>query len=130
MAFADGLTEDEADELDALQEELSPFIAGGGFVLNDDALVRARNDDALVRSRIFDAVDAEVPSAEQLHDPDYLMSPGSASSRYLRRLVYLVAEDQLDVPDRWVRPLQRYAELRQQADRLTVAVFTRPLEGE
>ena len=130
VAFADGLTEDETDELDALQEELRPFIAGGGIVLNDAALARARNDDALVRSRILDAGDAEVPSAEQLRDPDYLMSPGTASSRYLRRLVYLVAEDQLEVPDRWARPLQRYAELRQQADRLTVAVFTRPLEGE
>ena len=58
-----------------------------GIVLNDDALARARNDDALVRSRILDAGDAEVPSAEQLRDPDYLMSPGTAASIRLLNLV-------------------------------------------
>ena len=121
VAFADGLGPGEAEDLEALREELAPFITGGGLVLSDAARERGRN---------FDDFDAVPPSAEQLRDPEYLFSPGSASSRYLRRLVYLVAEDQLDVPARWEAPLERYAALQQQADRLTVGVFTEPLEGE
>jgi hypothetical protein len=34
------------------------------------------------------------------------------------------------VPDEWADRLDRYADLQQQADRLTIGVFTAPLEED
>jgi hypothetical protein len=41
--------------------------------------------------------------------------------------VYLVEDDRLAVAEPWSTKLERYADLQQQADRLTVAVFVEPL---
>ena len=119
VAFVDGTDPAEAAELRRLQEDLRPFIAAGGLRLT--ARARAEASDPTV-----DNPDAPVTTA-QLRDPDQLFAPGTASSRYNRKLVYLVAGDRLAVPDPWSSRLERYADLQQQADRLTVAVFVEPL---
>jgi hypothetical protein len=118
VAFAEGLTSDEATELEELKADLTPFIAGGGLALD------GRGDSAG-----SDQPHEAGVTEEQLRDPEFLLSLGTASSRYSRALVYLVVFGWLDVPERWSAPLERYAELQQRADRLTVAVFTEPLEA-
>jgi hypothetical protein len=123
IAFADGLSGAEAAALHGLRDELTPFITGGGLKLTERAAAEA-DDPGIVNP------DVGGVSGEELRDPDYLFAAGSASSRYSRKLVYLVVEDRLDlaeVPERWTRALERYADLQQQADRVTVAVFAEPL---
>jgi hypothetical protein len=106
VAFVEGLTEAEATELSALEDELTPFISDGGLDLDRSAL-GAQSDSVAIRSG-------------QLDDPDYLFSS--------RALVGLVTRDLVLVPDRWSGRLDRYAELQGQADFETVAVFAEPLE--
>jgi hypothetical protein len=119
VAFVDGTDPAEAAELQRLQEDLRPFIAAGGLRLT--ARARAEANDPTV-----DNPDAPVTTAE-LRDPDKLFAPGTASSRYNRKLVYLVEADRLAVAEPWSSKLERYADLQQQADRLTVAVFVETL---
>jgi len=121
VAFVDGLTRAEADELAELQDRLRPFIEDGGLALND----RARKV-----GRDFSDLDADLLVDDHLTDADHLFASGTASSRYQRLLVYLVAGDFLDVPDEWADRLDRYADLQQQGDRLTIGVFTAPLEED
>jgi len=99
VAFVDGLTDAEADELSASKDELTP-------VINDGAL-SVTGPHAL--------------SDAQLRDADYLFNSGA--------LVDLVASDRLEIPARWSAALRRYAHLQHRSDRLTVAVFAEPLEG-
>jgi hypothetical protein len=119
VAFVDGTDPAEAAELSHLQEDLRPFIAAGGLQLTAPA--RAEAEDPTV-----DDPYAAVTTAE-LRDPDRLFAPKTAQPRYNRKLVYLVEEDRLAVAEPWSSKLERYAELQQQADRLTVAVFVEPL---
>jgi hypothetical protein len=119
VAFVDGTDPAEAAELRRLQKELRPFIAAGGLRLT--ARARAEANDPTV-----DNPDAPVTDAE-LRDPDQLFAPGTASSRYGRKLVYLVEAGRVAVADPWSSTLERYADLQQQADRLTVAVFVEAL---
>ncbi|MGH9248760.1 MAG: hypothetical protein ACRD0W_04480 [Acidimicrobiales bacterium] len=119
VAFVDGTDAAEAAELRRVQEDLRPFIAAGGLRLT--ARARAEANDPTV-----DNPDAPVTTAE-LRDPDQLFAPGTASSRYNRKLVYLVEADRLAVAEPWSSELERYADLQQQGDRLTVAVFVEPL---
>ena len=119
VAFVDGTDPAEAAELSRLQEDLRPFIAAGGLRLTAPA--RAVAEDPWV-----DDPDAAVTTSE-LRDPDQLFSPKTAQPRYNRKLVYLVEEDRLAVAEPWSSKLERYADLQQQADRLTVAVFVEPL---
>jgi len=119
VAFVDGTDPAEAAELSRLQEDLRPFIAAGGLRLTAPA--RAEAEDPTV-----DDPYAAVTTAE-LRDPDQLFAAKTAQPRYNRKLVYLVEEDRLAVAEPWSSKLQRYAELQQQADRLTVAVFVEPL---
>jgi hypothetical protein len=119
VAFVDGTDPAEAAELRRLQEDLRPFIASRGLRLTERA--RTEANDLTV-----DNPDAPVTTAE-LRDPEHLFAPGTASSRYNRKLVYLVDADRLAVSDPWSSRLERYADLQQQADRLTVAVLVEPL---
>jgi hypothetical protein len=98
VAFADALTDAEADELSALKDELTPVINEGALALTDPHAL----------------------SDAQLRDADYLFNSGA--------LADLVASDRLEVPARWSASLRRYADLQHQSDRLTVAVFAEPLE--
>jgi hypothetical protein len=131
VAFVEGLTPAEADELADLQDRLRPFIEDGGLALDDHARQVGRD---------FYDPDAGLLVDGYLSDADHLFEWGSASSvttgvagtarasRYQRLLVYLVEDDFLDVPEEWADRLDRYADLQQQADRLTIGVFTAPLE--
>jgi hypothetical protein len=119
VAFVDGTNGAEAAELRRLQEDLRPFIAAGGLRLTARARVEAGD-------HTLDDPDAAVTAAE-LRDPDQLFAPKTAQPRYNRKLVYLVEDDRLAVAEPWSSKLDRYADLQQQADRLTVAVFVKPL---
>jgi hypothetical protein len=100
VAFADALSDQEATELAAIEADLRPFIANGGVV-------------PVVPTELTDA---------QLRDADYLFATHA--------LMALVRDDELQAPDRWADVLERYADLRYQADRLTVAVFVEPLRDD
>ncbi|HEX6237194.1 MAG TPA: hypothetical protein VFZ68_08365, partial [Acidimicrobiales bacterium] len=118
IAFADALGDAEAAELAALEDQLAPFIAGGGLTLVDRTEAEVRYDEEQLRDL----------TADRLRDPDHVLAAGTASSRWSRALVYLVDRDRLELPEPWAERLERYAELRLQGDRLTVAAFAEPLE--
>ncbi|MGH9213019.1 MAG: hypothetical protein ACRD2C_20465 [Acidimicrobiales bacterium] len=124
VAFAEGqLSDEDSTELAAIQEELTPFITSGGLQLTDQAAAEAQAapSEDVIAGGVSDA---------QLRDPDYLFAWGTESTGYVRKLVYLVRSDRLDVSERWSTVLERYRELQDQADRLVVAVFVEPLEED
>ena len=106
IAFADGLAPGEAEELAGLKDDLLPMITSGGLTVNGVAL------------------------PPELLGPNSEFPTGTASSAELRWMVDLVLADRFEAPARWVEPLRRFAELQWKADRLTVGVFTEPLEAE
>jgi hypothetical protein len=114
IGFVDAISDDEAAELAALREELTPFITGGGLrikpgVTEDNLLPRASAQVAAI-------TDAQLRDAELLF-----------SRRTLDVLLRLGALD--DAPPRIQPLLDRYAELQRAADTLTVGVFVEPWEG-
>jgi hypothetical protein len=98
VAFVDAITDAEADELVALQDELTPAINEGALAVEGPHTL----------------------SGAQLRDADYLFQSGA--------LAGLLARDVVEVPARWSAALRRYADLQYQSSRLTVAVFAEPLE--
>ena len=110
------LPDSEAAELDAVRDELRPFIAGGGLRLADDP-------DGQPRER---TLTVEVSDA-QLRDPDHLFAVDPSSG--VRPLLDLVRTNRLDVPGLWRFTLNRYSQLQVRADQLEVGVFVERLEA-
>ncbi|MFP3901736.1 MAG: hypothetical protein ACLFXM_12845, partial [Acidimicrobiia bacterium] len=106
IAFVDGLSDEEAAELAALEEQLAPFIARGGLVVRTDGAADGGDD-------------VDVPSS-RLRDPTYMLGTGTLRS--------LVDRDLLVVREPWATRLSRYSDLHYKATFLTVAVLAQPLE--
>jgi hypothetical protein len=106
VAFVDALSAAEAAELASIEDDLRRFIAEGG----------------LLGGQVAPPDGSTAPTDAQLRDADYLFASGA--------LTDLVANDRLRVDRRWGDVLTRYADLRHQADRLSVGVFVEPLGDE
>ena len=112
------LDQADHDELFLLQADIEEAFAGGEIQLND------RGRRAAERG-VFESVPEQHPdqvAADTVTDMRFL-----PYGRYLRDTTLMIREDLLDAPADWHGKLERYADLQDRWDTLTVAVFLEPI---
>lgn len=108
VAFHDGLSPSERRELGRLRRQITAFVERGEVRLNAAGQRVLRSDRAPGLGALADGTaDIEEVFEERL-------------------LVFAVGFDLLDLDEPWARRVERYVELRDQADTQTVGLFLEP----